>query len=49
MKIAYFSKKYKVLTLFTQKNVSENVSCLSKKDAQQKIKNTGIEQNLILN
>ena len=49
MKTAYFSKKFKILTFFTQKNVSENIACYSKKQAQEKIKISGIEQILILN
>lgn len=46
---AYYSKKFSMLTLFIQKNVSETVNCYSKKQAIERIKRTRIEQTLVCN
>ena len=47
MKNATYSKKFNMLTIFIQRNVSETVNCYSKKQAIEKIKTTGIDQTLI--
>ncbi len=48
MKTAYFSKKFHILTYFVQPNVTENVNCYTAKEASLIIKNSGINQNLII-
>ena len=48
MKTAYFSKKFHILTYYVQSNVTENVNCYTAKEASLIIKNSGINQNLII-
>jgi len=46
MKTAYFNKRFKTLTLFVGRNVTETVNCPTLAAAKIKVKQTGIEQQI---
>ena len=47
MKTAYFNAQMKTLTLFVNRNTTETVNCSTLAVAKHKVKQTGIEQQII--
>lgn len=47
MKVAYFNSQLKTLTLFVSRNVTETVNCPTMAVAKHKVKQSGIEQQII--
>jgi len=46
MRVAYFNKRFKTLTYWVEKNVTETVYCSTLKQAKMIIERTGIKQTI---